>query len=71
MRTITIEIINDIAIQFLQNLENLKVIKMVNDKTDTSKQKPSKRFSGCISKEKADELQLELNKMKNEWERNI
>jgi HAMP domain-containing protein len=70
MRTITIEIINDIALQFLHNLENLKVIKLISDKT-TSKQKLSERFSGCISKEKTEELQQELNKMRNEWERNI
>jgi HAMP domain-containing protein len=70
MRTITIEIKNDIALQFLHNLENMKIIKLLNDR-NTNKQKLSEHFSGCISKEKADELQQELNKMREEWERNI
>lgn len=70
MRTITIEIVNDIALQFLHNLENMKIIKLLKDNT-TTKQKLSERFSGCISKEKTEELQQELNKMRNEWERNI
>ena len=35
------------------------------------KQKLSERFSNCITEDRAEELQEELNKMRNEWERDI
>ncbi|OQX78665.1 MAG: hypothetical protein B6D61_04970 [Bacteroidetes bacterium 4484_249] len=35
------------------------------------KQKLSERFSNCISEDRAEELQEELKKMRNEWERDI
>jgi len=46
----------------LKELDNLK---------KKPKQKLSERFSGCISKERADELQEELKNMRNEWDRDI
>lgn len=47
------------------NLEELEQLKQ------KPKQKFSERFYGCISEERADELQEELKKMRNEWERDI
>lgn len=48
--------------------EDLKELELLKKKP---KQKLSERFSGCISRERADELQEELTKMRNEWERDI
>jgi hypothetical protein len=70
MKTVTVEIKKDIALKFLRNLESINLIRLVDSKTATKKQKLSERFSGCISKERADELQLELSQMRKEWERN-
>jgi hypothetical protein len=70
MKTITIEIKNDIALKFLHNLESMHVIRFVDNKPDVKKQKLSERFAGCISNERADELQTELIQMRKEWERN-
>lgn len=70
MRTITIEIKNEIALKFLQNLESLHLIRLVESKPTTKKQKLSERFDGCITSERADELQTELIQMRKEWERN-
>lgn len=70
MRTITVEIKNDIALKFLHNLESMHIIKLVESKPITTKQKLSERFAGCLSKERADELQTELIQMRKEWERN-
>lgn len=70
MKTITIEIKNDIALKFLHNLESLHLIRPVEIKQATKKQKLSERFAGCITTERADELQTELIQMRKEWERN-
>jgi hypothetical protein len=71
MKTVTVEIMNDIALTFLHNLERMKVLRVIDEKTKWGKQKLSERFSGCLSKERAEELQKELTKMRNEWERDI
>jgi hypothetical protein len=70
MKTITIEIKNEIALKFLHNLESLHLIRLVESKTISKKQKLSERFAGCLTAERADELQTELIQMRKEWERN-
>lgn len=70
MRTVTVEIRNDIALKFLHNLESMHIIRVVENNSASTKPKLSERFSGCISKERADELQTELIQMRKEWERN-
>ena len=64
MRTVTIEIKNEIALKFLHNLESMHIIRLIESKTTITKQKLSERFAGCISKERANELQTELTQMK-------
>lgn len=69
MRTVTVEIKDDIALTFLHNLESLHILKIIENKTDPFKQKLSERFAGCLSRERTEELQKELIQMRNEWER--
>ncbi len=69
MKTVTVEIKNDIALTFLHNLERLDVLRVIEDKTTRNNQRPSNRFAGCISKERVEELHKELSQMRNEWER--
>ena len=69
MKTVTVEIKNDIALAFLQNLESMHILKVIENKAAPATQKLSERFAGCLSKERAEELQKELTKMRNEWER--
>lgn len=69
MKTVTVEIKDDIALTFLHNLERLHILRVIENKTTVNKQKLSERFAGCISKERAEELQKELTQMRNEWER--
>ena len=73
MSTAVIEIKNDLAYDFLYNLERMNVLRVVsrqNEKTG-HRQKLSERFAGSLSSERVDELQQELNQMRNEWNRNI
>ncbi len=71
MKTVTVEIKNDIALTFLRNLESMHVLRVIEDKTAPAKQKLSERFAGCLSKERTEELQKELTQMRSEWERDI
>ena len=71
MKTVTVEIKKDIALSCLHNLESMHVLRVIEDKTTKAKQKLSERFAGCLSKERAEELQKELTQMRNEWERDI
>jgi HAMP domain-containing protein len=69
MKTVTIEIKNDIAMSFLHNLESMDILRVIENKTVPGEQKLSERFAGCLSKERTEELQKELIQMRNEWER--
>ena len=73
MATAVIEIKNDLAYGFLQQLERLNVLRVVREQRaqNANTQKLSKRFAGALSSERVDELQKELNQMRNEWDRNI
>lgn len=45
-------------------------LEMLDQMKQQSSQKPSEKFYGSISRERADELQEELKKMRSEWDRN-
>ena len=69
MKTVTIEIKKDIAMEFLKNLESMRVLRVIEENTTQSGQKLSERFAGSISKERSEELQKELTQMRKEWDR--
>lgn len=71
MKTVIVEIKNEIALTFLRNLESMNILRVIENNTAKTKQKLSERFAGCLSKERAEELQKELTQMRNEWERDI
>lgn len=71
MKTVIVEIKNEIALTFLRNLESMHILRVIENNTTKTKQKLSERFAGCLSKERAEELQKELTQMRNEWERDI
>ncbi|MDR3245775.1 MAG: hypothetical protein LBT50_05015 [Prevotellaceae bacterium] len=73
MDTITVEIKDKTAFGFLQYMENMNMIKIIkdNNKPASADKKLSERFAGCLSSERAEELQKELVQMRNEWERDI
>ena len=73
MGTAVIEIKNDVAYGFLQQLERMNVLRVISRQHTQNEtgQKLSKRFAGALTIERVDELQKELNQMRNEWDRNI
>jgi hypothetical protein len=73
MNTTIVEIKKDIAYSFLQNLEQMDVLRIIRteDAAKPPKQRLSERFAGCLSNERIDELQQELAKMRNEMDAQI
>jgi uncharacterized NAD-dependent epimerase/dehydratase family protein len=73
MDTAIIEIKNDIAYGFLNNLERMNLLRVVSRRKEqkNNSRKLSERFAGSLSAERVDELQEELKNMRNEWERDI
>ncbi len=69
MQTITVELLNEKALILLQQLEQLNILRLVGnkDKTETAKRK----WAGSLSKETAEKMLHELDKSRDEWERNI
>ena len=68
MTTATVEIKNNIALDLLQYLESIGMLRMLNTKPVYAAPKLSEKFAGSISKESARRMQQELNSMRNEWE---
>lgn len=72
MKTITIELKNKNALRLLKDLELANIIRILDKDKKKGKSKLSKSLRGAISKERAKELNYQINQMRNEWEeRNI
>jgi hypothetical protein len=71
MKTVVVEIKKDIALTFLHNLEKMHILRIIEKETAPIGQKLSKRFAGCLSDTRTEELQKELTLMRQEWERDI
>lgn len=71
MKTVTVELRNNNALRLLKDLELANIIRLINE-VKKEKTKLSTRLRGAITKERAEELNDQLNQMRNEWdERNI
>ena len=68
METLTIQVKNNKAIKLLEDLEALKLIKVLK-KNVVSKQKLSKKYAGKLSSDTAEKLQTYVAESRNEWER--
>lgn len=72
MRTVTVELRNNNALRLLKDLELANIIRILDKYKKKEKTKLSESLRGAISKERAKELNEQLNQMRNEWEdRNI
>jgi hypothetical protein len=71
MKQITIEIINSKAMRLIENLADLKLIKLIKTEKKPAAQKPSERLAGSITASQAKKMHIELKKIRKEWERDI
>jgi hypothetical protein len=68
MKTVIVELKNKNALRLLKDLELANIIRVVDMDQKENKKKLSERLRGAISKERAKELNEQLNQMRNEWE---
>jgi ribosomal protein L18E len=71
MTQLTIEINSNKALKLIQDLEDMQLIKVLKGKAKGSKKKLSERLAGSLSANQARELDIELKKIRSEWERGI
>jgi len=70
MRTVTLDILKDEAINLLKDLEALKIIRIQsNDETlHVLPVNLAAKYSGAMSKQSPEEIDKELDDLRNEWD---
>ena len=69
MRTVTLDILNDKALNLLKDLELLKLIRLRKDKvTVESNINLVSKYKGAMSQQPIDEVEKQLNDLRNEWQ---
>lgn len=68
IKTITIDIINDKAMQLLLDLELLQLIRMRKEKKQTTETDWAKRYKGAMSKQPIADIDKQLSQLRSEWE---
>lgn len=66
METVLIQITNNKAYRFLEDMESLQIIKVLK-KSIQSKQKLSEKYAGKLPSDIADDLQNFVAQSRNEW----
>jgi hypothetical protein len=70
MTTITVDILNDKALNLLKGLEALNVIKLHDnpiENIDLSSINSIKKLKGMMTKQSIEEIEQQYNDMRNEW----
>ncbi|RBQ05327.1 hypothetical protein [Pedobacter miscanthi] len=70
MRTVTLDILNDKALDLLKDLELLKIIRLRIDSNvqDVSGDNLISKYKGVIQKQSISEVDKQLDNIRNEWE---
>jgi hypothetical protein len=66
MNTVLLQINNDKAYKLLADLEDLNIIKVLKNSTD-SKEKLSEKYKGVFSKEDTRNFNEHIDNLRNEW----
>lgn len=67
MRTLTIDILHEKALNLLKDLELLTLIKIRHDNRAEASTDWSK-YKGAMSKQSLEEVNLQLNELRSEWD---
>ena len=69
MRTVTIDIINDKALNLLLDLELLELIRLREEKhVENTAIKDWSKYKGSMTKQVLNEVDQQLNTLRSEWE---
>jgi hypothetical protein len=71
METVTVQLLNQKALKLLKQLEELNLIKIMEDSNLKPTQKLSDLFAGKLSDEAAAALHQHVKQTRAEWERDI
>lgn len=65
--TVLIQLTNQKALGILHELEELKLIKVLQDNVTPTRVKLSEKYRGFITKEEGQQLNNHINQMRSEW----
>ena len=69
MRSITIDIINEKALNLLRDMELLKLIRLRKEKPEGKRSALNwSKYKGAMSKEPISEVDHQLNDLRSDWE---
>jgi hypothetical protein len=70
MRTVTLDILKDEAFNLLKDLEALKIIRIKKDTKSAiiASSNLADKYSGVMSKQSKEEVDKQLNSLRNEWD---
>jgi hypothetical protein len=71
MKTVTVDILQDKAMNLLKDLEALNVIRLHDEDNSTQKEvnkSLSAKYSGAMTKQSIEEVDKQLNDLRNEWD---
>jgi len=70
MRTVTIDIINEKALNLLKDLELLKLIRLRKDNPEPKPKAETDwlNYKGTMTRQPLDNVDQQLNKLRDEWE---
>ena len=71
MAIVRIETKDDKALQLIEQLEAMNLIRILREEKQRPEKKLSERMMGSISEEEAEKMRTALEKMRAEWERDI
>ena len=67
MTTLTIDILDEKALNLIKDLETLKIIRVRKDKHVVAKDMISK-YKGAMSPQPQNEIDKQINDLRNEWD---
>jgi len=70
MKTITIDLLNDKALNLLKDLELLKIIRLRKEKIEHTAPSGNliEKYKGAMTKQPVEEIDQQLKDLRNEWE---
>lgn len=68
MRTVTVDIINEKALNLLQELEVLKLIRLRKENAQPNSVSDWSKYKGAMSQQPLHDIDQQLNELRSEWE---
>lgn len=67
MQTVTINILNEKALELIRKLEEMNLVKVTREGTVSRSGKKASSYKGILSKKLGDDLQKHIKNSRSEW----